>query len=169
MTQKFSFLIVLVAILVTSCSKKEEKLTTVDDTILYSNSFENTLDLEDFEGFEFALSDDTPTGGGDSSLVVSGGCVVPHLTFESGPFDEVKNLTFRIYGKAQDMTGGAVILSLESDPETNIFIVVDSNDWAVYESASALEVPVGEKVNIEFRSGGIVPVTTLFDLLEIED
>ncbi len=62
------------------------------------------MDLESFEGFEYTLSSDTPTDGGDSSLVVSGGCVVPHLYFESGPFAEVKNLSFRVYGKAEDMT-----------------------------------------------------------------
>ncbi len=168
MNSKLSFLVFFLAIMLFGCSNQKENIEIVPDGIIYSNSFENAMDLEDFEGMEFNLSSDTPVGGGDSSLVVSGGCLVPHLYFELGPFDETQHLSFSIYGKAQDIFGGTVMLSLLNDPHTNISIEVQHSDWTLYETANSIEVPVGEKINVVFQSGGIIEVTTLFDLLEIK-
>lgn len=158
---------ILSAFLITACSK-ENINSNPPEEVIYSNSFENSSDLDDFEGFEFALSHDTPEGGGDSSIVVSGGCVLPHLYAELGPFDEVVHLTFSIYGKAESTLDGAVFLGLVNDPESYISISVQDTVWTYYATENALEVPPGEKVRIEFQSGGFVPVTTFFDLFKIE-
>jgi hypothetical protein len=167
MKTKLISLFISLIFLLNACTKETTIPNTPEDT-LYSNSFENGTELKNFEGIEFFLSSDTPAGGGDSSIVVSGGCVAPHLYFDLGPFDEVQNLSFNIYGKAQDMIGGAVFLRLANDPETNISITVQDTNWAFYATQNILEVPVGEKVRVEFQSGGFVPVTTFFDLLKIE-
>ena len=86
-----------------------------------------------------------------------------------GPFDEAKVLSFNVYGKALDMAGGGISLSLESDPDSGISILVQDTNWAYYETSNTLEVPIGEKIRIDFISGGIIQVTTFFDLFEIED
>lgn len=169
MNPKLILLSVLIASLLFTCSDQKEDIELFSDTIIYNNSFENSAEVENFEGMQIFLSNDTPNGGGDSSMVVSGGCVLPHVFLELGPFDEAKVLSFNVYGKALDMAGGGISLSLVSDPDSGISILVQDTNWAYYETSNTLEVPIGEKIRIDFISGGIISVTTFFDLFEIED
>ena len=174
MNPKLFFLSLIFAFSMISCSKETEDLKVIESDVidggsLYSNSFESILDLADFEGHSFSLTSDVPTNGGDSSLVVSGGCVVPHLYFDLGPFNEDKNLSVSFYGKSVDQFGGSVFLKLISNPQTNLKVQVQDFEWTLYQSKDVLEVPAGEKVRIEFISGGIVPLITYFDLFKIEE
>jgi len=163
----YFFSVALLAFII-GCNKNKEDIEVSANDNFYFNSFENSMDVETFEGMNPFLSDDTPSDGGDSSIVVAGGCIVPHLYFELGPFDEAQNLSFSVYGKAEGIAGGSLSLRLKSDPDAIIAIQIQDNEWTLYETANTLEVPVGEQVVINFVSGGIVPIVSYFDLFEIQ-
>ncbi len=169
MNPKLSLLSVLFTLLLLSCSNQKEDIEIFSDTNIYNNSFENSVEVENFEGMQVFLSNETPNGGGDSSMVVSGGCVLPHIYLELGPFDEAMDLTFNVFAKAHSIHGSNVTLSLADDPETNISITVQDTSWSYYETSNTLEVPLGKKIRVDFISGGIIEVTTFFDLFVIEN
>ena len=79
MNQKLILLSVLISSLLFTCSDQKENIEIFSDSIIYSNSFENSLEVENLDGMQIFLINDTPNGGGDSSMVVSGGCVLPHV------------------------------------------------------------------------------------------
>ena len=151
-----------------SCCKPPPDYTP-SEAAIYFNSFESSEDLDNFEGYA-SLSDDTPNKGGDSSLVISGGSIVPHLYLELGPFDEAMDLSLALWGKSgEDGRTGSIFMYLADDPEQIINIEIDHDEWAHYTSEEVLIVPVNQKIRVEFISGGFMPVTTYYDLLEIID
>ena len=168
MNPKLNILFALIALMLLGCDDQKEDIEIFSETVIYSNSFENIMEVENFEGMQIFLSDQTPNGGGDSSMVVSGGCVLPHIYLELGPFDEDLDLSFSLHAKANNTHGSGVSISLLDDPDNNISITVQDTDWALYETSSTLTIPQGEKIRVDFTSGGIIEVTTFFDLFKIE-
>ena len=99
---------------------------------IYINSFESMDDVVEWVG-AYRLSDDTPPTGGDSSLVVSGGCVVPHIYFEYGPFPEETPIFISIYGKTITLYGSIAIM-LKEDRTNYRYLHIKEPKWTYYET-----------------------------------
>ncbi len=169
MNPKLSFLFIVLLTLTISCSK--EKIYS--NSSIYFNSFENSSDISNLDGYGFMMSDGTPVNGGDSSLMVGGACIQPALFFELGPFDEDKILSFNTYAKMLEIEGvnwqgGRITLSLVNDRDKKIRIFISDLTWTYYQTENKLEVPSGEKIYIDFSIGGYSTHVALIDLFQIE-
>ena len=131
---------------------------------LYANSFEDTIDPGHFEA---TYDEDTPTGGGNYSLLVSGGCIPPHYEILIGPFSEEADVKLSTWGKTMEGMSGSLSLYLVSNPEEQVLIEINTPEWQAYESAESMLIPAGETAMLQFFSGGIVAVATHYDLVEV--
>ena len=136
-----------------------------NNKVLYFTSFENDLDVQWYEGMK-ELADDAAPGGGQRSLFINGGCVVPHLIYKPGPYKRDMLLEMSLWGRTD--RGGSVFLMAEGGA-ANAVVDIGDAEWTFYESEEAVYVPAGEKVLLSFVSGGFVGSSTFFDLLEIRD
>lgn len=154
-------LILIIIILTSSC---EENILN-DKVSLYKNSFENKSEISNWEG-AYYLSDDTPKNGGDSSLIVSGGCVIPHISFEYGPFSEETKISIGLYGKNIE-SGGSVSVKLKEDRSNYRNIHINNTDWTYYETDSLLICPANESIIVEMNCGGLISGVMIIDVFEI--
>lgn len=153
--------LVVLVILVSGCTNSGDAL--LGGEVLYLNDFETIESLDDFEFSIGYLSEDTSGSGGERSLTVSGGCVVPHMTLAK-EFDKDYQLQVLIEGKLITEFGpGQVMISTDSE---QVFFDIESNEWTDYES-QPINYIAGERLQISLMSGGLVQVTTLFDNLQI--
>lgn len=150
----------LTLILLNACTPEDPSCD-----ILYFNSFESQSDFEGFEGYAGYQSDDVPANAGDSCLVVCGGCIVPHLHFDVGPFEKTMELSVSLMGKS-DLGGGLIIRSV-SDPAIHQMISIGAKEWTHYQTEENMILPAADTLRIEIQSGGIIPVTTFIDLLTV--
>ncbi len=157
------YLVIVASLLLTFMTACTKTSPAGNENLLYSNGFESEDDLMDFYPYIGILSDKTPKDGGDSSLYVCGGCIVPHMYMELGPFDEDMSLLLRLSAKS-DYQGS---IHLRTDQE-RIELIVEGDDWKNYESESLLDYTSGEILKLTIVSGGFVPVSTYIDNLEIE-
>jgi hypothetical protein len=137
-----------------------------NDDVLYSNSFENSSDLDGWQGDgSFELRKDAPVMGGKRSLFIAGGCIVPHTYYDLRIFDDC-NLIIRCWGKNLS-NGGYVSLGLidKDFGETSIDII--DSTWKSYQSSEKLFCPSGEIIRITMNSGGFVASSMLVDLVEV--
>jgi hypothetical protein len=155
---KISILFILFSINL-SCEK--DKIGT--DYIYYS-SFEKETDLTGWVG-SYQLQNNAPPGGRLQSMYISGGCVVPHVSFELGPFPEDLNLSVECWGKNLDL-GGNVTLTTE-DYNSFVYLSIEDESWKHYTTDSVLFCPAGKKLQVELSSGGFVPSSMLIDRIKI--
>jgi hypothetical protein len=103
-----------IGLLTTGCAKI---LGTMNDFI-YSTSFEKYESMDAWEqGASAEYKSDAPTGGGNRSLYVSGGCVVPHMILDMGKVKSDNLYSVSFFGKVL-ANGGFVQLYAEvSDSE----------------------------------------------------
>jgi hypothetical protein len=132
--------------------------------IVYVNSFENTSQLAHIEGGVF-LSSDTPIDGGDSSMVISGGCIIPHVTFEIGPFDQDLDLYFRCWAKRYN--DGSIRMYLVDNENEQVYLSVNDTVWTEYQIDVPLHCPAHNKVKFEMNSGGFVMGCMWVDLFQV--
>ena len=154
------FILSSLLIFVLACEKSK-----IETESIYSNSFEKESDLVGWEGY-YVLNNDTPISGGHQSIYISGGCVVPHVYYELGPFDEDLELTIQCWGKNLD-NGGGVSLATE-DYSSSIYLSIKDSNWNYYSTDSTLFCPEGKKLQLSLSSGGIISSAMLIDMIEIE-
>ena len=159
-------LFVLLLFVIASCSK-EDPISNRGDNVLYFNSFETEEDFSAFEGNAFFPIEDTPDNAGAQALGVSGGCILPHLQFEVGPFDEDMEVMMHFMAKSGDFKCGGVQMRINDFEISPVGILVDDFNWKHYDSES-LFVPANEVIRIEFLCGGIAACPAFFDLFTIE-
>lgn len=147
--------------LVSSCTSVAD--SALGGEVLYLNDFESIESLIDFDFSIGYLTEDTSGSGGDSSLTVSGGCVVPHMSMTK-VFDKNYQLQVLVEGKLLTEFGpGQVMISTDTE---QVFFDIETSEWADYES-EAINYIAGERLQVSLLSGGLIEITTLFDNLQI--
>ena len=132
------------------------------EAIVYFNSFETD---EETEGIPSEmLSDQAPKGGGGQSLVITGGCIVPHLELEIGPFAAEVAVTMSCWGKTNRGLSGALMLRTDA---ASLALEIDSEDWRKFQTDTSLVIPAATPATLSFISGGFIPVTTYYDRIEV--
>ena len=154
----------LATLSLTSCNKDDEFKAAPKNEI-YFNSFESEDDLNDFTGL-YILNDDVAEDAGDSSLLVSGGCIVPHLYIDLGPFDDDKAIKLSLLGKNTSGSTGYVSLYAPEDYSSRIDIEINGDEWRDYNS-SVLNLSKDMVLRLEFLSGGIAASNTFYDKVSI--
>ena len=152
------FFIIVFIVTISGCSKSG------GEGFYYSNGFNNPTDLLGFSGYAYDLTAESMEG--DSSLLVSGGCVGEHGGFTI-PVDQASSIyRIRISGVSMDY-GGGVSFSDSSNPENRTYISFTEKHWQTL--TAEIELEQGSDINVQFMSGGIVESKTLFDNLIIEE
>lgn len=131
---------------------------------LYFNSFE---DGNDSGTFEATYDKDAPAGGGDYSLLINGGCIVPHYEVGIGPFSQEVEVKLSTWGKTMEDRSGSLILYLLNDPSQYLSIEITTPEWQAYEAEGSMVIPAGETATLQFISGGLISVATHYDLVEL--
>lgn len=133
----------------------------------YFNSFETEAELKVLEqsNSHYTIVEEAAPNGGVQSLHVSGGCIIPHVSIELGPYSEDREMKFRFWGKT--ISQGIVGMRLLSNPYPNFQLLFDDSDWTQHESVETLFVPANEKFVIDLISGGVIPGGMEIDMLEI--
>lgn len=162
MKNLFSLLALSISIFLISCSGDIDESNC---NSLYYNSFEDAQDFENLEGYWYGIADDSAPGGGDSCLVVCGGCIGPHLYFDIGPFGETKEVSVNFQAKS-DFQSSLNVYTTTDVFERIEFIVKDST-WTYYESEKKLLLGPEDTLRLDFMSGGIIAVTSFFDQLSV--
>jgi len=133
--------------------------------VVYSNSFESSDDTIGWKG-NIELSNNTSLNGGNTSIRVSGRCIVPHVYFTFSSIEEDCSLMFRCWGKNL-MIGGSVSISNIKNPSQEIFIFVDYKSWHKYISLDTLICHASDTLMLCLNSGGDNPSAMLIDNIEI--
>ncbi len=137
------------------------------DDVWYFNSFETSKDLEGWKGLSPKLfRHDVPPGGGKQAILISGGCVVPHASYELTAPSENSRLHIRCWAKLL-ATGGIISLTNVADRNEAVSISVTDTVWTKLQSEQALNCRPGEKIRIELMSGGFVAGGMLVDNIEV--
>lgn len=132
--------------------------------IIYFNSFESNWDTIGWEGsVDFYY--DAPPHGGNRSIHISGGCVIPHAYFYLGPFTEDYELSLMCYGK--DLMRGGGILMITEDLGSNAHVTINDPEWTLYSTDETVFCPAGKRVRIELMSGGFISSAMLVDKLSV--
>jgi len=148
----------------TSCSDNEPEIDGCNE--IFFSSFENLKELETFEGLGYYRSDDVTTDAGDSSLVVCGGCIGPHLYFEVGPFDHSKELKLDFMAKVEQYESSLSMYVVGAVTEGQ-HITISDTIWTHYQPEELFLLPADETLRVEFFSGGIFALNTYYDLFTI--
>ncbi|MGD0339646.1 MAG: hypothetical protein ABSB78_12755 [Bacteroidota bacterium] len=110
--------------------------------------------------------DDVPPSGGNRSVFISGGCIVPHAYFTLISPASESYLSLRCRGKNLS-SGGEIQLRRISDWKKNVWISINDTVWAPYQSADTLFCPALDTLSLELTSGGLKPSAMLVDLIEV--
>ncbi len=141
-----------------------------DNDSFYLNSFESPKDTVNWQGYgAISFRNDAPVNGGEQSLYVSGGCIVPHATVNLNNINNDSYLTIHCWGKNL-VFGGTVELNYEDSNNQyhSISISVNDSTWTYYQSMDTLFCPANQVINLEINSGGFVHSAMLIDLLEVQ-
>ncbi len=160
----YFFTILLIIFSVLSCEKDFEVDSTADR--LYFNSFELPSDTIGWIGIgKNDIIKDAPASGGNNSLFVSGGCVIPHAYFKTVPLTEDCSVVLKCWGKNLS-NGGSVSLHKKNE-SGSIYISVSETSWTNYISNDTLSCPAGNSLILQINSGGFMSSAMLVDLIEI--
>jgi hypothetical protein len=134
----------------------------------YFNSFETTADTSGWSGIGAQnMIEDAPKVGGNYSVEISGGCVIPHAYYRFAPLAEDKALVLKCWAKNLSK-GGSISLNLE-DQQGHVYITVSESEWTAYESEDTLFCTAGSTLILELNSGGIISSAMRVDQIEISD
>jgi len=132
---------------------------------IYFNSFESLDDILPFNGYgDFHLNYEVPIGGGEKSLYISGGCIVPHVYYFFPPNEEDSYYVLQCFGKTTSY-GGVVSLRLGNrGPFIKVDIQPNENIWTYYRTADTLFCPQDSVMMLRMSSNYS---SMLIDLLQI--
>lgn len=159
------FVVIFISLTVSSCSNS---LESDEPDIFYFNSFENTSDLSKWLGFGTQeIRNDSPSGCGQYSVYISGGCDIPHAYIEFPELSQSCSLIVKCFGKNL-LRGGSVTLRNRSKENSQIRISISDSSWRGYESWDTLICEKNDKLSLELSSGGFVHSAMLVDAVEIK-
>ncbi len=161
MKRTFFVSVLLTLVFIPSCEKD-----FVKGEQIYFNSFESDSDIEGWEGYAFRFSNDAPKHGGNQSLHISGGCIIPHAEYILSPQDEDCNLIIRFRGKNLS-NGGGVTLAVNNAKSGGINFNISDKDWTLYESQDILFCPANTSLTLSIIAGGIAYSSILIDEIDI--
>ncbi len=131
---------------------------------IFYTSFEQESELNGWEGLSAVnLRNDAPESGGNKSIFVSGGCVIPTAQYTLRAVGVEQIVTFSCYGK--NLTyGGTVSICLD-----NKYISIQVNDttWTFYECKDSIIWPANKDLSICLHSGGFVGSSMLIDKIKV--
>ena len=133
---------------------------------IYFNSFESQSDTAGWIGYAFSFANDVPKHGGNKSLSISGGCVLPHARYTVNPQNTDCNLILKFWGKNLS-NGGSVNLYVNKAGYKEISFDVLEKDWTLYENRDTLFCPANTSLTLEAMAGGIISSAMLIDMVEI--
>ncbi len=143
---------------------------TKDETdsslIHYHNSFENETDILNWNGVTIINLVDNPCpSGGEKSVYIAGGCIIPHASLLLDPPNDDLVVSVEFYGK--NLTnGGGVELFIGDDFIHGVQVIVDDTSWKKYRSEEILW-PTDSTMSIWMSAGGYITSSMLIDELEI--
>jgi hypothetical protein len=147
--------------IVTSCEKENDWGKQI-----YYNSFESQLDMVGWTGYAYNFSNEVPKHGGNQSLAVSGGCVIPHAQYTMSPQKTDSYISLKFWGKNL-MNGGAVYFYVNGIAMGEIQFDVSKKDWIQYESQDTFFCPANTSMTLGVIAGGISSSAILIDMIEI--
>jgi len=135
--------------------------------VIYYTSFEQESELNGWYGLSTDnLRDDTPGSGGNKSVFVSGGCIVPTAKYTLKSVGVAQLVSFSCYGKNLT-SGGTVFICLEDDINFEISIGVNEKDWTFYECRDSIIWPANKDLSICLFSGGFSGSSMLIDDIRV--
>jgi hypothetical protein len=161
---KITAFVFFILFLMISC-EKEKEITGAGQQI-YFNSFESQSDTIGWKGYAFRFADDTPEHGGSGSLLVSGGCIIPHAQYTLPPQNSDSYMTLKFWGKNLS-NGGGVFLSVNKPGYKPLSFDVSGKDWTLYENHDSLFCPANASLTLGITAGGIIGSSILIDMIEI--
>lgn len=137
------------------------------DGRLYFNSFESPQDTAGWRGYgRMEIVDEACPGGGQHSVLISGGCFHPHASLDIAGPGEDSFVRLRCWGRNL-ASGGGLALTRTGNQGRGAFVVVADTSWTMYQSSDTLFVSAGDSLHIEMSSGGFIYSAMLVDQLEI--
>jgi len=139
---------------------------------IYFNSFESDADTTGWQGYAaYGFYNSAPPDGGNRSLFISGGCIMPHAVVDLEPLDEDRFLMLKcwaspIYG-GQVINGGYISLIVSGEHSGSIDIEVTESTWTAYQPTDTLFCPANQSLYLNLSCGGFIPGSMLVDLLEV--
>ena len=161
MERSFWLIILVSSLAVVSCKKD-----STPEQQVYFNSFESKSDTAGWIGNAFSLDNDVPSHGGNKSLSVSGGCIIPHAEYTINPQSSDCYLKVEFWGKNLS-NGGGLWLSVNKEGFSNVSFDVTSKKWTLYESQDPIFCPANTSMTIGAIAGGITSSAILIDMIEI--
>lgn len=166
----FYLLLLLGTFFLSACNVTQSDLSNfpIDDPgILYSNSFESSEDIANWDGNGggIQLREEAPEGGGKMSAYVAGACVHPHSALE---FRAPENAVLSLNAWAKNLAIGGGIMLHNKTSDKSIFIHVEDKDWARLTSENKLVVNKEDKIELSMSAGGFVASSMLVTSVEIK-
>jgi hypothetical protein len=164
-----AYYLFFIAILVCGCEKESTTAPgIISSSSIYLNSFESPDDTAGWQGYAYGLYADAPIGGGENSLYVSGGCIIPHAYINLQNKSSFSSyIKLRCWGKRIDGAGGGASLSILNNPSKSIYCSIRDSAWTHYESTDSIFCASGDTLHLELVSGGIVTNSMLIDMIDI--
>jgi hypothetical protein len=149
-----------------SCEKFSDSDLDYPEDSFYFNSFESFSDTTGWHGIGTDnFIEDAPETGGKYSVRISGGCVIPHAYYWTGPLSEDCKLVLKCWAK--NLSNGGLV-GLGTDKQSaGIYISVSETSWTHYVCEDTLHCTAGSRVRIELISGGFLPSAMLVDQIEL--
>ena len=134
----------------------------------YSTSFEDENDLNGWEGILLAqLRNDAPPGYGDKSVLISGGCIIPHASLKLPPPGSILKVRVELYAKLL-LNSGFCELYMGNDHHHSQFVSIKDTSWAYYRFDKAIIWPADSTMTINLNSGGFIAGAMLVDGLRVK-
>jgi len=150
-----------------SCENSDREAVYPLDSF-YFNSFETNSDTAGWYGIGSEnIVEDAPKVGGEYSVEISGGCVIPHAYYRFAPLSEDRSLILKCWGMNLS-NGGSIHLRIE-DYSDHIGISVSEPEWTEYISEDTLHGTAGDTLVLELFSGGIISSAMRVDQIEITE
>lgn len=140
--------------------------------VIYHSSFESPQDTVGWTGYAgIRRYEDAAPDGGNYSLLVSGGCPIPHALYEIGPFPRNASLIIEGWGRSLDAGGGVVIQTSYFGERRRRYtgFSIQTEEWTFFQSEEPFPVKKGDVLYIHISAGGIVSGTVLVDLLTVRE
>lgn len=165
-TKKLTSIITLVLFVLffNNCTNQVGNSSSNTNNIIYQSGFENTSDLEGWEGVERKTLDSFAYEG-KSSLLISGGCIQPTAKYtivlkEDGDY----SISFYAKLASENQSARVVLACTEDLASYTAEVEVRGNAWKSYQSSKTHFVK-GDKLCIYVYVGGIIAESINIDKL----
>ena len=156
----------------TSPSPQDEQEPDSHITV-YFNSFESEEDAANWNGIFPAMfvSDPSP-GGGEKSLLIGSGCIIPTTYIDLPVQPDSGNYIISCWGK-KGTGGGGVILTISGEmihDRNEIGLGINHDDWTYIRSEDSIYCASSKQLRLEIYSGGGygVSLTMFVDQIKVE-